>query len=124
MRFFWSAPSASAHRGTRAAVTLVPDAVVGILTRGNFDARFARLIDQRNDVRALTPDVDTESFDVRDHDRQMRFLADANRLAHRGKQADGVRALVAHMRVVDAAVLRGDFESSITSSVLEKLPGA
>ena len=38
----------------------------------------------------------------------MRLLADADGLADGAEQADVVGALVAHVRVVDAAVLRGD----------------
>ena len=62
----------------------------------------------RDDVRALAPDVGPERLDVRDHDGHVRFATDADGLAHGAEQADGVGALVTHVGVVDAAVLRGD----------------
>ena len=66
------------------------------------------VIDQRDDVLALAPDVGAEGLDVRDHYREVGLLADANGLADGAEQADVVGAFVAHVGVVDAAVLCRD----------------
>ena len=68
----------------------------------------ARPLEQRDHRVALPPHVGAERFDVRDVHGNLRFAADANDLVDRADQSDRVGALVAKMRVVDAALRRGD----------------
>ncbi len=81
---------------------------IGILAGDDIDAGLAGFVDQRDHLRALPPHIRAERLDVRDHHRQVRLAADTDGLLHRSEQADGIRTLVAHMRVVYPVVLRGN----------------
>ena len=81
---------------------------VRILTRRDVDARRARLLHQRDDV-SLCPQTSAPSALMCEMwTGMLRFASDANRFVHRADQSDRVRALVAQVRVVDAALRRGD----------------
>ena len=74
----------------------------GICVRigGDFDARPARLIDVRHNLRHAPPILTARRFQVPDFDRNVRFTADADSFVDGGYHCI---ALAAHVRGVDAA---------------------
>ena len=79
-----------------------------------------RRVDHGDHGVRVAPDVGAQRLDVRDVHRDARFAPDAQHLAHGREQPDRVRALVALVRVVDAAeCAAATFASSMTSSVVE-----
>src|SRR5580704_12136115 len=81
-------------------------AYIRIDVRGNVDAALARGLNERDSLRHEWPIVFAGGFEVVDVNGNVRFFADANGFLNGFEQ---LGAFVAHVREVNAVILRGDF---------------